>query len=67
MWRLFAKGQFRNLPDLILVDLKADGLDAPYRTLLVFVEVVATARALTLADGPHYYELLLMLTSTMVV
>lgn len=35
----------RNLPDLILVDLKADGQDAPDRTLLVFVEVVATAGA----------------------
>ena len=33
----------RNLPDLILVDLKADGPDAPDRTLIVFVEVVATA------------------------
>lgn len=35
----------RNLPDLILVELKADGLDAPDRMLLVFVEVVATAGA----------------------
>ncbi len=35
----------RNLPDLILVDVKADGADAPDRTLLIFVEVVATAGA----------------------
>ena len=37
----------RNLPDIILVDLKADGADAPDRILLVFVEVVATAGAVS--------------------
>ena len=37
----------RNLPDLILVDLKADGTELPDRTLLVFVEVVATAGAVS--------------------
>ena len=37
----------RNLPDLLLVDLKADGDDSPDRTLLVFVEIVATAGAVT--------------------
>ena len=36
-----------NLPDLILVDLKADGDNAPDRILLVFVEVVATAGAVS--------------------
>ena len=35
----------RNLPDMILVDLKSDGQDSPDRTLLAFVEVVATAGA----------------------
>lgn len=37
----------RNLPDLILVDLKADGANAPDRVLLVFVEVAATAGAVS--------------------
>ena len=37
----------RNLPDLILVDLKADGDDSPDRTLLVFAEMVATAGAVS--------------------
>ena len=37
----------RNLPDMILVDLKADGDSAPDRILLVFVEVVATAGAVS--------------------
>ena len=37
----------RNRPDMILVDLKADGADAPDRILLVFVEVVATAGAVS--------------------
>ena len=39
----------RSLPDMILVDLKADGADAPDRILLVFVEVVATAGAVSAA------------------
>ena len=55
----------RNLPDMILVDLKADGADAPDRILLVFVEVVATAGAvsdsrrvalLQIATGANFAE-----------
>ena len=37
----------RNLPDLILVDLRANGAESPDRTLLVFVEMVATAGAVS--------------------